>query len=258
MTTWNPADKSASITLSNGNLTATSAIGGNMGVRADTGRSGSKVYFENLYVAATGGGSSICGIALASADLPTWASNGSGGIAVFDSGPVFRNSVSTGINVGIATTGQSHCFAIDMIAKLLWVRVDAGNWNGSSSNNPATGVGGIDISAIFTTTLAAFACYGTASGSKSATANFGATAFAQAVPSGFAAWDSVTNAVSTQIGIETWVSEPTSMQSSQIGAEAWTTVVYAPTFMHSSQIGVEVWMPVVKSTPDFNMPMLGM
>lgn len=187
-TTWSPTDKTANITVSGGNLTATANAGGNGGVRCTAGRSGVKVYFEILYNAVAGGGTTFSGIALASASLPTFAGNGAGGIGMFDSGAVFRNGSGTGVNIGSIAAGKRHCIAVDMVAKLFWARVDAGNWNGSSSNNPATGVGGIDISAVFTTTLDAFAAYGTASGSNNCTVNFGATAFAQTVPSGFAAW----------------------------------------------------------------------
>jgi hypothetical protein len=37
---------------------------------------------------------------------------------------------------------------VDIDARLFWLRVSAGNWNGSGTANPATGVGGINIAAM--------------------------------------------------------------------------------------------------------------
>lgn len=49
-TTWNPSDKSADITLSNGNLTATAPAGSWRNVRATRGHSTEKRYFEAIAV----------------------------------------------------------------------------------------------------------------------------------------------------------------------------------------------------------------
>ena len=46
MTTWNSADKNANLTLSNGDLTASAAMGNYCGVRATTSKSSGKWYFE--------------------------------------------------------------------------------------------------------------------------------------------------------------------------------------------------------------------
>jgi hypothetical protein len=188
-TTWNPSDKSANFNLSAGNLTAASTSGAGGGVRGINGRTSAKIYFEILYVSVAGGASSAAGIALSSADLALWMGNGLGGICIFDNGGIFRNGASVGVNVGSVTASKRHCIAVDMTAKRFWARVDAGIWNASAGNDPATGVGGIDISAVFTAGLNAFPAYGASFSGNSCTANFGATAFAQTIPSGFVSWN---------------------------------------------------------------------
>jgi hypothetical protein len=67
---------------------------------------------------------------------------------------VYGNSVSTINNVsgnpGVTfTNGDTVDFAVDITNKLWWVKsTSSPNWNGSASNNPATGVGGISYSAL--------------------------------------------------------------------------------------------------------------
>jgi hypothetical protein len=64
----------------------------------------------------------------------------------------------------------------------LWTRIDGGFWNGDASANPATGVGGMTLAG-----TAGQVLYPTVGGPGTVglTLNFGATAFAQAVPAGF-------------------------------------------------------------------------
>ena len=66
----------------------------------------------------------------------------------------------------------------------VWARLNNGNWNGNPSADPVTGVGGIDLSAMIGTTM-----FPTAQGTGDAETfcNFGASAFSQAVPSGYTA-----------------------------------------------------------------------
>ena len=65
-TTWNPADKSAGITLSNGNLTTS----GNGGVRTTTSRNNGKLYLEFLCVSVAGN-NTLLGISSGSSDGPS-------------------------------------------------------------------------------------------------------------------------------------------------------------------------------------------
>jgi hypothetical protein len=178
-TTWNPADLSG-MTLSGGNLTA---AGGNFtGVRATKGLSSGKYYFE---ITVTTTPSGYVGLARSTADLTSGGTTGA--VGVTSAGGVEVNGItSTGISIG-SIGGQVVGIAVDLSSNLIWFRNGAsGNWNGNSANNPATGTGGASISAIAGTLFPWFiSVFG---GTQTVTANFGASAFSGAVPSGFTAW----------------------------------------------------------------------
>ncbi|WP_143029825.1 MULTISPECIES: hypothetical protein [Bradyrhizobium] len=79
---------------------------------------------------------------------------------------------------------------MDLDVQHAWLRINAGNWNNDVSANPATVSNGIDFSSI-PSTGAWHAFYGGNYPGVSSTANFGASAFAHAVPSGFSSWDAL-------------------------------------------------------------------
>ena len=90
------------------------------------------------------------------------------------------------------TTGNSLCFAVDLDARLLWCRVNGGNWNGNVLNNPATGVGGIDLTALLNGAGNTLYWPGMSAGNTSAHELFTATGdFLQAVPVGFISWSGI-------------------------------------------------------------------
>ena len=65
-------------------------------------------------------------------------------------GVIWYNGSSTGKTLGgSATAGDFVCVAVDMDNKRFWARRNAGNWNGDATANPATNVGGVDISSVF-------------------------------------------------------------------------------------------------------------
>jgi hypothetical protein len=133
--TWNPSDKSAAIALSSGNLLATSSSS-NTGVRATQGVSSGKFYCE--FTVSTSG---WVGFALAATPL------NSNAIAVAPSSGWIQVNGSSVQNMG--GLGNPICVAIDLGAKLAWFRSGtAGNWNGSGTANPATGVGGVSFAAV--------------------------------------------------------------------------------------------------------------
>jgi hypothetical protein len=184
-TTWSASDKSANIVLSNANLTVTNSTGADGGVRASASFSG-KVYFEYTATNLTGGNTGV-GIATTAANLTVIGAVGVGGVMTYASGNTYFNGASVG---SIGSPGNTVCVAIDIPNGLYWARGCpsgiAGNWNNSGTANPATGAGGFNISGLFPTN-AVFACTASNSTSSNITANFGATAFAQAVPAGFSA-----------------------------------------------------------------------
>ena len=109
-------------------------------------------------------------------------------------GMIFANNTTSGFALGVVNSGDIVSYAIDLTARKGWARKNGGNWNNRTlaASNPATGVGGISIHA--TGAFAPFILFGntgTAAGDNM-TANFGATAYAYAVPSGFSNWPNTT------------------------------------------------------------------
>jgi len=188
-TTWNPSDKSGQIALSNGNLKlVATASGAPFGVRGTTSKTTGKWYFETTWTGSLGSSlSSGPGIATSAATFGGGPGTpGDASVRFFD-GQIIYNGSNTGINITAISGGDVVCTAIDLTNRRIWFRRNNGNWNGSSSNNPATNVGGIDISSVFTSN-AAFPIGRSENTNITGTANFGASAFAQSVPSGFTAW----------------------------------------------------------------------
>jgi hypothetical protein len=189
--TWDAASI-ASVTLSSGNLVATAAGGTatNQGahVIATSGKTAGKCYFE-LSMSGTGGGTNVSiGIGTTASTYTNMGNGGTIGDMLFNSGNVWSNGSNTGIALGsIVGVGGLFGIAVDLDNRKIWFRLGAsGNWNNNSSNSPVTNVGGIVIPA---GTMVPFCTFGGTAGSNSTftTANFGATAFTGAVPSGFTA-----------------------------------------------------------------------
>jgi len=178
-TTWNPADKTL-INLSNGNLTATST--GSGGVRSVLGQNAGKFYFEILM---STWGSAGTGAGLSTAAVPlTGGPIGAGKIGVALNGTVWINN-SPIVNIGTPASGSVVGIAADLTAPLAWLRLGAaGPWNANSgsANNPATGIGGFNIAVLGGPLFPAF--WASAIGEVGA-ANFGASAFAGAVPGSY-------------------------------------------------------------------------
>src|SRR6516162_2503748 len=185
-TTWNSADLSG-VTLSNGNLTMTGNAAANDGVRSTTFRTSGKYYAEFTGNAVFASGSDGVGVALGSASLTTLASNATGAALIYASvGNIWFNGSYTGVTVSNFTTSVVGV-ALDLGNKRIWFRVAGGNWNGNATYDPATNVGGIDISSIFPGAGAYLAGCVNRVGDAT-TINPGSSGFAYAIPSGFVAW----------------------------------------------------------------------
>ena len=191
-TTWNPSDKSASVTLSGGNLTATSSGAVDQAVRATVGFTNGKHYAEFTNSGTWSGGTNIgIGITTATAPLGTVGNTKNAAfIAIAYNGDIWFNGVDTGSTLLQYTTTALIRIAIDLDNKRAWITNRLANWNGDSSGlaNPATNVGGIDISAVFTGTVPAYPMLCSNVNGTVTTANFGGSAFSYPVPSGFTAW----------------------------------------------------------------------
>ena len=190
-TTFNPADKSTNITLSNGNLTATLGTSGNSGVRSIGSLNNGLAYFEitATNINSAGGGYNAGFANTVSTDPGGVVANAAGAFAVgFYNGIIAINATNVG-NLGSGfANGDVACIAVDFDNKKAWVRKNGGLWNNDSGANPATGANGFSFS-----TMSGggpyYAYYGRNYPGDSGTINLGASAFAQAVPQGFHSWN---------------------------------------------------------------------
>jgi hypothetical protein len=174
------------VALTNGNLTGmhTNSSTSTAGARSTANKTTGKFYFE-VTMTSIGSGNSVGLIAAGATytDILNLSVNctvleGSSGNVFSNDG--FRFSFGSG-----TTAGTVIGVAVDLGARLAWFRRGAGNWNNNSSNNPATGVGGVAVEAGLS-----FAPVIVFNGpvNDSMTANFGQSTFANAAPSGFLNW----------------------------------------------------------------------
>jgi hypothetical protein len=87
------------------------------------------------------------------------------------------------------TAAARVAFALDLDNALFWIRTGAGNWNNNAANNPATGVGGLDLSWAWSSATTRLIWPGMNAGNTNAQSIYLKTAdFTQAVPAGFGSW----------------------------------------------------------------------
>ena len=174
-TTWNPADKAAGLTLSNGNLTASSPSQTYKQVRATQGFSSGKWYWEVTLNANDIYGA--YGISTTAESVDYLLGQTLYGYGYTCDSNLFHNN---GWTVWGSTCGNGDVVgvAVDMDAGKIWFSKN-GTWLGSG--DPATGT-----NPAFTGISGTFYPAGaiSAAGAQS-TANFGASSFAYSVPSGF-------------------------------------------------------------------------
>lgn len=186
--------------LSNANLTASStgSTGGTFLSRSQSWRYFGKYFFECTFTTvgtaldvATGVGSA----AMINAYGASYPGAGFDGIAVTPGN--YQGITLNNVFLGGATPsvdGEIVSVCVDIGNRLFWatdavMRAAGQPWNNSAIgvSNPATGLGGRDISQMFSPPYYVF--YDSHDNSAtSATLNFGNTAFSQAIPTGFVAW----------------------------------------------------------------------
>lgn len=177
--TWNPADKHANITLSNGNLTATHNGTLWLTVRATMSRSSGKYYFNNVVQA----GNSLCGLLIGTYDITAtdrYVGKSPQGWAYWGANGNKMNNNSWSALGAVCSTNDVVTTAVDFGAGEIWWAVN-GTWQGSgdpeTGANPAyTGVAG-DL-------FPAISEFGVG---RANTAIFGVHAYG---PAGFSPWES--------------------------------------------------------------------
>ena len=203
VTTWDPAAKGANINLTNGNLTATStstAASSTHGTGGYLGNSALLLYYEATVVTVINSLNSFgVGISSSGSGLAQYLGQSSIGTGLYQNGKVLNNTVTI-TTIFTFAAGAVIGIAVNFTAQKLWFTINGTTWNNAAigSQNPVTNTGGITttvnnnpfvVSAVYQTVVP---CFGTNSNTGNVvTANFGATAFSYAVPSGFTAWDPV-------------------------------------------------------------------
>lgn len=193
----------AGITFSNGNLTALGGAGMTLSTpgmaQSREGKKAGKWYVEFTCVAVSGNGD---GVGL----IPAWgipltfiggtlAGAHDQGWGYFTSNHVVHAaSTQTSVNNTTWGAGDVIGMAIDLDNSLLWFNTNGGAWVGTSGTpNPATGTGGFSISGFNPALARVYPGVNLSGSAAQFTANFGASAFAGTVPSGFAAgWPNTT------------------------------------------------------------------
>jgi len=181
-TTLNPLDKkNVNVVLSNGNLTVSGSDVSNNWVRSTTAKTGKRyVEFTTTTVAnSINGISDLSALTYPGADAHSFGQFANGAGSINGTFPAWGPTYASGDVLGMA---------VDLTAKLVWYRVGAGSWNAGGTANPATGVGGWDIS-LYTGTPHHLVVSGDTG--MVTTVNFGGTAFANTAPAAFIAWDAV-------------------------------------------------------------------
>lgn len=174
----------AETTLSNGGLTATRTAQVQVygGAHSTSFKSSGKYYFE--FLNNTDLKPETWGIMNTLATYTNMGNDSTNCFYVYYGGGIWSNGTDLTIPLGAIRIGERACFAIDLTARLGWIRRQGGNWNNSGTANPATGVGGAVIGP---GSFAPATAFGSGTVGTNTTANFGATAFTFTVPSGFTA-----------------------------------------------------------------------
>jgi hypothetical protein len=213
---WDNGDRNdVNIVLSNSDRTATqtaSYTGATRSVAVHAGESSGKYYVEflNGSVAANGVGLMPKGQSV---------TDGANSFFLYYSGTIYLNNSSTGTISGGFTAGDVVSLAWDSAAELGWFRVNAGNWNNSGAANPATGVGGKNLAAVFTGTNYALWCFLSSTTGSAVTVRTRVADLTQTVPSGFLPWMGETPAGVTGVQVWTggaWVEKPAKVWSGSV------------------------------------------
>lgn len=203
-TPTNPVDQldaallPAGLTLSNGNLTATSTTAGWKSVRGTVSHQSGKYYAEatiNTLAEAVGFG--VCNASLLNTEQVGADTNGMSIFTVLGggaSGIQYNGGVAQAIGTA-PVQGQVLGVAVDLNAKLGWFYNPATQqWNGDviANQNPATGLGGLPLAAIAFPASVVTPVYlaVSADGATDAiTINAGGVAFIHTAPTGFNKWN---------------------------------------------------------------------
>jgi hypothetical protein len=244
--TLDPTYNTANITLSNGNLTLTSRVASAWYPSLTAASFGTgKLYFEVTCNTSNGTATQV-GIVTTGVTSSNYIGSDTYGIGWQSSGGVDYGGSNLG-SIGSWTTGDTICVAFDLGNQKVWFRKNGGNWD-NTTHDPATNTGGYSLATLISHSAALYPAGSTYTSGDQLTFNFGATAFAQAVPSGFIGINSyvppATTANLTQIAVEQWAMPNAQAQLTQVAVEHWASVATSTTQALLTQLAIEQWAVV--------------
>jgi hypothetical protein len=271
-TTWDAAT-ATSVTLSSGNLaaTVTGTTSADQGahVPVSDGKTTGKYYFETeftyLNTAISTGVNIGFGVGT-TASTYTSMGNGGGvvGVEYYKSQSVYANGSMVAASSTQVPTLQKLGIAVDLDNRRIWFKkLPSGNWNENASYDPATNTGGYTVPA---GTMIPFVTFGGSGGGPGSimTANFGASAFTGAVPSGFTSgWPGLvsaipTNAIASQALAEHWLTTDPDARITQVVAEHWASTTSTGLQAVVTFVALEHWTSVAVVVPAAGGPMVTM
>lgn len=195
-TTLNPSDKSATIALSNGNLTMTNT-GGTGGTNNYPGARGTLkasllpplLYFEATITAVTSGVEDCVGISGFGEPFATIAVDKFNAAILFPNGHIWENGTLRLSTSQTFTNGTPIGVATNITTSEIWFTTTGSGYNSGGTANPATGIGGVSFSdinigaALFPVGI--LDAQDTSNIDGPITFNFGQGAFSYTVPAGF-------------------------------------------------------------------------
>lgn len=188
-TTFNPSDKAANISLDATNLIVTNAVASNANVRSIASHSSGKYYCEATITQESTNYTHGIGVANSGASLTAGPGSPDTNSVCYYNGDsnVYSGNVNRGSLGASYTFGDVVSMAVDIGNNRIWYRINGGNWNGSGTNDPATNVGGKDISNVSGPFFVIASAQKSAANSIT-TFNFGGSAYSYTAPSGFGNW----------------------------------------------------------------------
>jgi hypothetical protein len=194
-TTFNPADKSATMALSNGNLTGTSS-GANGQVRSIAPRSNGKVHVEFTIVKHTTATAENLALGIASLAEHVF-TQGVGAnlksVAVWPRGAttnIYLNNAGTNLGTMSGATGKVWAVEVDLDNLKFWAKnvTDATGWNNGAIGvqNPATNLGGVSLATLSGAPYCI--CVEADVNTDAITVNTDAKTFVEPMSAGFGPW----------------------------------------------------------------------
>lgn len=186
--TFNPADASAGL-LSGNFLTWTANSGTSHSmVRGPSGYNSGLYYVEFTFAGGGATGNCWAGFCRQTTTVANVEANGVNAVMIGPSGTGAIGKGNGSTTFTTATYPTTICAAVNLNAKLAWFRASPSDpWNNSGSADPATGLGGIDISFFGSNLITPFVQGYNAASAPSWVLNAGQSAFAGAVPAGYPA-----------------------------------------------------------------------